>query len=899
MSPRPSPLRPVVVVAALVLLGGLAGALLWPRGAQVTVWSEQDLEPAHAERDIDPAEFTDARRALDPEQAAHAIDIEVGDPSDFVAALTLRGRVIDPRARPLAGAQVHLTLEDNGRARMRKPVTTAADGTFAFRGPVRPGSSVSVLAMHPAFAPSQVSRRVAAQAAAGDLALGDIALGHGATVRGSVVLDSGAPAVGAEVRLTPESGGGAVWSPEARDRLQAPPTDSAGGFELAHLPPGSYRAVARAPERVAASSDSVALLEGSIVTLPPIVLPPGCLLRGSVVDSNGRGIDKARLTLSHPLPPFGAQQRALTDASGRFELDNLQPIVGELRVTATGYVTRELQVDLRTQRELQVRLDDGLRLEVRVRDALSGAPITAFAARARRVRAAPLPAPMAYAGRSRQELQALLSETSRSLAAQPSAALAERAGDLRRALLALETAARPLDARALDLPQDPGAIEPHADGRFVCEGLDAGVYVVDVKAADFATTRSAEVEVAVGQPVPVLDIGLRHGHVLRGRVSRSGDGAAVGGARVEIMLVAADASATSSAATRLRGPTVKSAISTDDGSFEMRNVPPGTYALRTSAARHETATSDAFAVASDIDGLRVVLTTESAVHGRVRGIAPGREGDVTVVAFADHRDIRTSTVDADGSYRLAPLRPSAYRVRAYLANARTAIRRMADAVGQESPPPPDVTLGVGEDRELDLEVESIPIGSLRGTVHVNGVAAGGYQVRLESPSPPGQPRARRFVPTVQVQIEADGTFALTEVEAGDYDLVVVGIARERVELWRQDVAVHAGVDSTVSVDVAVAALEGEVIAPEDGGPVDGVIQLRPKALADRPVSESGDGPPAITARVRSGRFRIDLVPTGAFVLEHSVPGERESVRSELSLSRGEKRHVVVVAGGKR
>jgi hypothetical protein len=74
-----------------------------------------------------------------------------------------------------------------------------------------------------------------------------------------------------------------------------------------------------------------------------------------------------------------------------------------LRVYAPGHVSHLERVDLETARELRIQLEDGLRITGRVLDA-GGAPLTAFAVRAPRLRGLQPVMRDAHAGRSRQEL---------------------------------------------------------------------------------------------------------------------------------------------------------------------------------------------------------------------------------------------------------------------------------------------------------------------------------------------------------------------------------------------------------------------------------------------------------------------------------------------------------------
>ncbi|MEZ5967346.1 MAG: carboxypeptidase-like regulatory domain-containing protein [Planctomycetota bacterium] len=859
MPGRPSSKLLAGAILAMALLGGSALFLLmWQQPDGVTTWSSSDLEPVPPRPEDGDSALEGTRSMVVPDDFEAMRSGESAGEDAAIALVTLRGRVVGPRQQPVAGATVHLSFAGTGHERLKKPTQTSSAGTFAVRGPLRPSTTVTVLVLHREFAPSQVSRRLRATGTGDEFDLGDIAVGDGAGVRGSVLLAEGGHAADAVIDVVPDTGGSALWSPEARVRVQAVPTDAQGNFRLEHLPPGSYRFVARAPGRVAASSDAVVVLDGDTKDLPPIVLPPGCRLVGAVVDRRGQGIAKARVTLAQLSPPSGAQQRVLTAADGSFEFDNLRRTRCEIQVFAIGFVSRGLRLDLtEAEKHVRVELDDGLRVDGCVVAASTGAAIDTFAVQARRVRSLPTVDP----GKPTPP---------------PPPPPIRQSGSWQTA------------------PQDPGPMEAHPGGMFTCSGLDEGVYAVDVKAPGHVMARSHEVEVRLGHLPPRIEVALERGHTVRGRVVRAGDGAAVAGARLEAIRLGPD----DRDRERTLGPTVARAISDGDGSFAMTSVGAGSYALRTTAAGLEVATTGPISVAGDVSDLRIEVAPHAALHGTVRGIPDGRSADVTVVAFADQRTVKTARVGDDGTYRLAPLRPAPYHVRAYLADSRSAIRHLVDAVQVEPPPQADVTVSAGQDQELSLDLRLVPLGRLAGTVHVNGIAAAGYLVRAESlPSSPRN-KSRRLTPVAQQFVEANGSFALDELEAGAYQMVVTSASKERVVVYRADAHVVADTATEIDLDIGVASLEGRVVTPEDGGPVDGVVRLRPAGVEPDPVAEYAARVDEIRAQVREGRFRFEVVPTGSFVLEHSDGTARKPVRTEVTLQRGEHRSLMVVAGEK-
>jgi hypothetical protein len=256
--------------------------------------------------------------------------------------------------------------------------------------------------------------------------------------------------------------------------------------------------------------------------------------------------------------------------------------------------------------------------------------------------------------------------------------------------------------------------------------------------------------------------------------------------------------------------------------------------------------------------------------------------------------VLSRTAAADGTYAMEEMAPGSYHVRAFLAKSAVAVRRLSTALQGTPAPAPNVTLAPGEERTLDLDLTPIPVGSLRGTVRVNGRAAGGYHVQLTADALPGS-SDRTWGVSHRKQVEPDGAFVFHDVEPGPYELRVSSIARDSVLLHTLRVHVGADEERMVAVDVAVASLTGTLRAPEDGRPVDGALALRPGNRAEPVPSERGPDSSPLLVRVRGGRFRADVLPAGSYVVEVRCPG-RDSVRADLQLAAGEDRELPLTAG---
>src|SRR5687767_13432739 len=98
-----TPLRSVLVLAALAALAGLTLLVAWPQGSDVVEWTAQDLEVAPAE-EVDAAELGLRRTAIEAEAEGEGEADATPESADIARTLTLHGRVVDARGAGIAGA---------------------------------------------------------------------------------------------------------------------------------------------------------------------------------------------------------------------------------------------------------------------------------------------------------------------------------------------------------------------------------------------------------------------------------------------------------------------------------------------------------------------------------------------------------------------------------------------------------------------------------------------------------------------------------------------------------------------------------------------------------------------------------------------------------------------------
>ncbi len=923
--------KTVFVAILFLLCAGIIGfTLLDASGpASPSDWSTGD-EESLGEQAIQ-SEIS-GRATEEPESPTEPSRSSVATDAGAVAGASrvVRGRVVDKNRAPVEGAQVLLTAGERlrgGRSRQRveKEAVTAGDGTFAFAGLSFDRIWVSVEVRHADFAVSTVTKSYDDD---GERDVGDVALVVGGAIEGRVVDAGGAPIANATLALSAE---GFDWRRMMGMRRGAPETttDASGVFRIEKIAPGSYRIRARAPGHQRNTTEAITVVDTQQVQLDPIELGPGFALAGVVFGSNGAPIKKALVEIRGETRERGKR----TNAKGEFRFDHLAAGKYDIEVEAEGYLRnvdgKGIAVPAGSG-SLTISMRSGLSIEGAVTDATTGMPVPRFAARVRRL--GDLPDPAAEQDRARRdkamaEMGQLWRLGDKRTAAQQkkldelTASMRDargRRGTGRRGTGRRGTGGRGWGGSRRDpkLPEDPGDVEARADGRFRFEGLEEGIYVVDIGSPDHQRVRTAKLEVRQGSTVAPLSVVVRSGLMVDGKVSSSGR-SPVSDARVELRLVLDESSdavdGVSSATWVSSGPKTTRVMETrsePDGSFSLAHAPAGRYLLRVSADEFATYSTEPFDLARDRSGIALEVGGLGVIEGRVSGLAADSASTAKVLVHMGPRTWRDVSIAEDGSYRIADLEPGDYLVRTYAREgARQAvIREIYTAARDPEGAKVDVQVEEGGVHRFDLTMPEEVAGEVVGRVFVNGEAAAGYRVSLRKAGEESGGRRRGFFGRQRgprATVDAKGDYRIEQVQPGKYTLSVSSNQRRRDgDVARARVSVSAR-ETVIVPQIAVdfGSLSGFVVDPsetretQEKQPISGRVVLY-EGVTEVPDSSSSADVMRYSAAVRDGAFSFSEIPTGSYLLVLRVSG-CESVTQSVMLSAGGQAEVRLNVGKKR
>lgn len=248
-----------------------------------------------------------------------------------------RGRVVDERGAPVAGAEVVLGVDCFGTGlwfgppprrilELERTTSTGMDGCFEFVG-LDARECYSLRVRHSEFA--VLDTQTSAVGHFGDFEASEtFRLGPGTRITGFVRDEEGEPISGARVQLDGLKYRG---EPEPHPDLVATNTAPDGSFVFEHAGHGQRFLTVSAPGFATREVNAFGMADRSRNDVH-VVLPVQALLRGIVRERNGSPIAGAQVLASPKAPSRPAHARATSDERGEFTIEALE--TGTWRVFA-------------------------------------------------------------------------------------------------------------------------------------------------------------------------------------------------------------------------------------------------------------------------------------------------------------------------------------------------------------------------------------------------------------------------------------------------------------------------------------------------------------------------------------------------------------------------------------
>ncbi len=267
-------------------------------------------------------------------------------------------------------------------------------------------------------------------------------------------------------------------------------------------------------------------------------------LRGRITDRTGNSLALASVTVTPATPPPWSRSLdgaalvspAATDAAGDYAFAHLPP--GGYRVTASAPLmlsarSNPVQVQDGVDTEVDpIVLVSGLQLTGTVVDAGSGRPVEEFAASIRRAGPLDPQEKGTTTQQLRRRIEALRADAARAADAEAHAQQIRIAAELE---ARVPRAIAEASTQSVAMPSDPGPVVARPQGKFAFDGLEEGAYAIWIVAPTYQVARVEPVEVRRGVPGVEVRVALVSGCMVRGKVVSKRDGAAVAGAKIELM----------------------------------------------------------------------------------------------------------------------------------------------------------------------------------------------------------------------------------------------------------------------------------------------------------------------------------------------------------------------------
>jgi protocatechuate 3,4-dioxygenase beta subunit len=738
------------------------------------------------------------------EDAALVLDLEPGEDLDLdeplvlTAMAGLSGRVFDPAGEPLAGVAVAATKDSFDMSSGE----TDAGGRYFIAEPAE--GTLTLTFKHPEYLAEQLKE---IRYRKGDRTVApDVRLRPGGVIVARILDPKGQPVEGATARIIPAGGElnfGTIMLLGMGDS-DLPESDQEGKLRLPGLDTGTYLL------RVDAAGYRPFVRKDIAVRVPEttsieIVLDAGLSITGRVLSDDDRPLEGVtiRATFEEDQEGAGSMQEKILFANEG--------------VTATSdedgrFVVRglpDVTVDLAVEKE-------------------------------------------GYARRFVSDVEPGTSDLTVKL---------ERTGAVSGMVLD-DVSGEPVGGASINVDDGTSTHQvTDEDGTFIVPNVTAGKFTVTVTSMEHVPAEVTDIEVRSGATTSGLEVRLKHGEVLVGRVIRRSDGLPVSKATVSV-----------------NEPVSRSAESDQEGRFELRGLPSGVYAVSVTSGNYSRRTMEGVPVPSATE-----LLIELSAGGTIRGIVRDGEGEpvsgqmVMAGSGGDMFENMTNT-DSEGNFTFSHVAPGKHIVMVLKIGEGGGV-----GFGAQTR---QVTVEEGQEAFVEFgEQGSTKKAHLTGRLLDHGQPAGGRMLIFLRADVEGG-MAEMMSSFKIITTDAEGGYSADDLQPGTYRVFSGGMGQDLGT--SMELTVTETGEAKHDLVLTDGMLTGSVVRADNGAPLAGAkIMLLDPAASIRPATSMADILGLMKGQFASGRdgtFELDDAVIGPLMVQVFLDGFAPVVIPDLVIS---------------